>query len=299
MGNVMYIIYFHQLDSVESNNAKGVKDGKNNLPDTELGGVRYSDILSIGVFLLNIRLVQVLAVLSKNFRGTLTIFSQATIDIVYFLIFLYVFILFLAVSKHILKDDPKEGDPPLNLVSTLVGAYQIMFGENPDTSDIVEGNSIKFEFWFYLIHTNTINVICLNILISIVTDNYDNVQSRMNAIDYKQKAAILLQHEQVMYWNREVYDPQYLFLMRYKKDGIDGFSGDEEWQGKMRSLKNSVMMVQEVVTKKVEKQDMKVVKVDRSIGEVTSMINDEVQRVKDKLKMAEEGLEAIFRDIDE
>jgi len=87
--------------------------------------------------------------------------------------------------------------------------------------------------------------------------------------------------------------------MRYKKDGIDGFSGDEEWQGKMRSLKNSVMMVQEVVTKKVEKLDMKVVKVDRSIGEVTSMINDEVQRVKDKLKMAEEGLEAIFRDIDE
>ena len=37
-----------------------------------------------------------------------------------------------------------------------------------------------------------INVVCLNILISIVTDNYDNVQSRMNAIDLKERAVTLL-----------------------------------------------------------------------------------------------------------
>ena len=98
-----------------------------------------------------------------------------------------------------------------------------------------------------------INVVCLNILISIVTDNYDNVQSRMNAIDLKERAVTLLQHEQLMYWNRGRKDElQYLFLMRYKRDGVEGDfggggQGDQEWQGKMRAIKNSVQMVQEVV----------------------------------------------------
>ena len=56
-----------------------------------------------------------------------------------------------------------------------------------------------------------------------------------------------------MYWNRGRKDElQYLFLMRYKRDGVEGDfggggQGDQEWQGKMRAIKNSVQMVQEVV----------------------------------------------------
>ena len=203
------------------------------------------DILSIGVFLLNVRFVQVLGVLSKKFRTTLTIFQLASKDIVTFLIFLYTFILFMAISKHMLKELPTEKDKKLELIPSIVAAYQVMFGENPETAELTAANSNdwKFDFLFYLIHTNVINVICLNILISIVTDNYDNVQSRMNAIDLKEKASILLQHELIMRWNYELFNPQYLFLIRYKKEGIDGFGGDDEWQGKMRALKNSVQMV--------------------------------------------------------
>lgn len=144
-----------------------------------------------------------------------------------------------------LKELPTEKDKKLELIPSIVAAYQVMFGENPETTELTAANSNdwKFDFLFYLIHTNVINVICLNILISIVTDNYDNVQSRMNAIDLKEKASILLQHELIMRWNYELFNPQYLFLIRYKKEGIDGFGGDDEWQGKMRALKNSVQMV--------------------------------------------------------
>lgn len=55
-----------------------------------------------------------------------------------------------------------------------------MFGENTDAGELETHFSKLF---FYLIATNVIVVISLNILISIVTDNYDNVLMRMNAID--------------------------------------------------------------------------------------------------------------------
>ena len=55
-----------------------------------------------------------------------------------------------------------------------------MFGENTDADELEINFSKTF---FYVIATNVIVVISLNILISIVTDNYDNVLMRMNAID--------------------------------------------------------------------------------------------------------------------
>lgn len=179
----------------------------------------------------------------------------------------------------------------------MIATYQVMFGENPETNDLVEQNSFKFAAIFYFIHSNMINVISLNILISIVTDNYDNVQSRMNAIDLKAKAAILLQHESVMIWNRKITDMQYLFLMRYKKDGIEGFSGDEEWQGKMRVLKNSVNMVQEMVGKKITKLNEKVERVDQSVADVATMIKDDFGRVKTKMDAVETDLENMIKEL--
>jgi hypothetical protein len=87
-------------------------------------------------------------------------------------------------------------------------------------------------FFFYLMGTNAIVVISLNILISIVTDNYDNVLMRMNAIDQKHKAGILLENEVNLFWKRNLTYYGYLFILRYMEDqggnGSDG-QANGEW----------------------------------------------------------------------
>ena len=92
--------------------------------------------------------------------------------------FLYFIVFVLAISHFILSDDDKK-----SVVLSGIETYQLMFGENPEADDLQTGKGLKLVS--YVIATNTIVIVCLNILISLVTDNYDNVQSRMNAIDQK------------------------------------------------------------------------------------------------------------------
>lgn len=189
------------------------------------------NILCFSVLLLNIKLCLGLAVFSKKFRGTITIFTSAMFDMVSFLSFLYSVIIFLAISNFVIAP---EGT---HLVPTLINQYLAMFGNNPAMKELIDenDNTVKTRLIFYLIGSNVIVVIALNILISIVTDNYDNVQTRMNAIDQKEKASILLANEYLMIWNRDIKDKQYLFIVRYKGTDLDNL--EDEWQGKMRTLK--------------------------------------------------------------
>lgn len=90
---------------------------------------------------------------------------QASFDIFYFLVFLYSLIIFLAISNFIIADQDSH------LVPTLINQYMQMFGNNPKLTDMInEDNSIKTRLVMYLISSNIIVVICLNILISIVCD---------------------------------------------------------------------------------------------------------------------------------
>lgn len=64
----------------------------------------------------------------------------------------------------------------------------IMFGNNPSKSDL-DGIS-----WALLIgFTFLVNVLNLNLLISIIGDTFSQVQSTQNAMNYKMKANTLLE----------------------------------------------------------------------------------------------------------
>ena len=66
--------------------------------------------------------------------------------------------------------------------------YQQMFGENVEDFSKQKPAVI----FLYVCGTFLINIVCLNILISVVTDNYDMVIQRMEAEDCKFKAKKML-----------------------------------------------------------------------------------------------------------
>ena len=80
-----------------------------------------------------------------------------------------------------------------------------------------------------------------------------------------------------MFWNRESCKPGYLFLMRYKEDqgsgGADGQSSDE-WQGKMRALKNQIYDVQSNLGNRIVNVEDKVKGVEREVKNIRENVTN-------------------------
>ena len=81
---------------------------------------------------------------------------------------------------------------------------------------------------------------CLNILISIVTDNYDNVQQRIQAIDFTRKASMLYDNEVLMKGMRDETQPKYLFQISYADKPPTEEAEEQQLNGKFRQIKMQV-----------------------------------------------------------
>jgi len=68
-----------------------------------------------------------------------------------------------------------------------------MFGENPD------GGEMNMKRWIsYILSTFVINIVGLNLLISVISENYSDVNSRLNAIDCKARLEQILKVEETI-----------------------------------------------------------------------------------------------------
>lgn len=66
--------------------------------------------------------------------------------------------------------------------------YATLFGENPNIE------SMHYLDWIiYLAFTMLLNIVSLNLLISIISNTFDKVQESMNAYHCKTKAELLLE----------------------------------------------------------------------------------------------------------
>lgn len=124
-----------------------------------------ANIYCAGCFLTNIRLIFHLTVFSKSFRVMITIIVNAIFQLKDFLMILYMLVFIISICNYIVSKD-------VRIAPSFAEAYQTMFGENLE--DMPDQNGPQQIL--YIISTNIQVVVCLNILISIVTDNYDNVQ---------------------------------------------------------------------------------------------------------------------------
>lgn len=84
--------------------------------------------------------------------------------------------------QHAYLGDPNV-DPNVPLTDKFLEIsgrnYQQMFGENPEEAMMV------IEWITYIMSTLLINIVGLNLLISVITEVYENVTAKLNAIDFK------------------------------------------------------------------------------------------------------------------
>lgn len=101
------------------------------------------------------------------------------------------------VIKRTGKDYLEKHGDHVGFTYSLREIYEQTFGENPDVEiDLIQ-------FLVYITSTLFLNIVTMNLLISIISDTYDRVTMTQKATDNKQKLDLLLQTERLLKWNRK------------------------------------------------------------------------------------------------
>lgn len=77
-------------------------------------------------------------------------------------------------------------------------------------------------------------IIMLNLLISIMSDTFDRIQQGTVEADRETLTGLILELEQLMFWNRAKSDQKYLFVCRF--DDADLAGSRASWEGKVRAI---------------------------------------------------------------
>ncbi len=136
--------------------------------------------------------------------------------------------LFIAISKDI------------NFPFYLIGIYRLNLG---DVADGFDRNIIEFILLTLALLINPI--IMLNLLISILGDTFDRVQSTKVIADMKELCDMVIELESLLYWRRELGGRQYLQSCNSKE--YEEVSEDQ-WEGKVRELDNKLVSILDKVS---------------------------------------------------
>jgi len=143
-----------------------------------------------------------------------TIITNSVVALVsdFFLPILYLFVFIFTVSIYTLNIGKSNEQFKFN--SLLGREYQQIIGQRP-TNPTIHEESYTVNF-MYLMATTLLNIILLNILISVVADNFAKAQEKISCMDTKKKAKMLLAHERLMIWKRSKGQKKYVFICNYK-----------------------------------------------------------------------------------
>ena len=130
----------------------------------------------------------------------------------------------------------------------MIGMYRMAYGDFAYVDDYG-----GVEWLFFLLSTVLMPLVMMNLLIAIISDTFERVYTSKTASDYKEKTALILEVENLMFWRRNVKSRVFLHVVKYR--GEDETEVDE-WEGRSAALKKEIerMLVdsQKAITKAVE-----------------------------------------------
>lgn len=150
----------------------------------------------------------------------------------------------------------------------------MLHGENPETGDLTPTTWGTY-FWY----TIFLNIICLNLLIAILSNTYDNVQTSLDSTIYKIQAEILLEVARFKFWVKDCQDLVYLHIVNKHGEKLSGDTAQDEWTGRVRVMTDKLdAMKHTQLGIKEEQKDMK--KVLKAMDEKIIAINDKITTMK-------------------
>lgn len=154
--------------------------------------------LIIALITLGLRAITQLRIFT-SFRDLIELIRQTQVDMVPFLVILFLILFLMSTIGILLEDiDVSVIDNLAGHFLHIIGSkYQILFGENPDRAELSNPQWAN-----YILFTVLLNIICFNLLISILSNTYDNVQATIDATDCRTKAEMIHEICMLMSWKR-------------------------------------------------------------------------------------------------
>jgi len=172
----------------------------------------------------------------KASAGLIHMILQTVKDMVGFFLILFVNLMSISVSIHLLVEDSEGSD----WTSTLETCFVMLFGE----INVPEPNQSAFFMWLFITFFMVYVVIILfNLLIAIIGDTYDRVKSNLNRNINYELASFLYEEENLI--NIWIFHPKskpenqkYLFVAAKKTEEDNDDENSDSWEGWMKELQN-------------------------------------------------------------
>lgn len=148
-----------------------------------------------------------------------------------------------------------------SLLDSFYHTYRLNFSD-------FETDNYGSKQWFVFLTATFINpLVLLNLLIAIMGDTYDRVQSGQEVADAKEISEMIIEAEAIMFWKRSTVHKKYLQMCSV----LDGNSGsDSEWTGKIKVLKNEIRKL----GKKLKVTDGKILRIGETFTQSKSAFNN-------------------------
>jgi WD40 repeat protein len=195
----------------------------------------------------------------KTTRYMINLIREVLNDIKSFLLILLYSTLSFSFIFFVTKKD-EEYNHYLNLL------YDISLGGIP-----YDYKEKAFEFIMLTVAVIINPIIMLNLLISIIGDTFDRVQSRRIIADMRELSQIIIEIEQLLFWRRNLGLKNYIQVCntRYSKEEI----GDQ-WEGEIKEIDNRLVTL---INKNSDIYD-KIIKLENDLGGVIFSVNQLLEK---------------------
>jgi hypothetical protein len=185
-------------------------------------------------------------------------------DMKAFLVILLYSTLSFSFLFFVLKSNSGDDDKKQTFIGYLETSYGVNLGEMQNINDV-------YEFVILTIALIINPIVMLNLLISIIGDTFDRVQSEMVIADMKELCEMVIEIENSLYWRRNAGSKQYLQLCTTKqKEEID-----VQWEGKLREIEKRMISLGQTITKIDQKNEMRFDALDTSVKSVLEMLKNQ------------------------
>ena len=149
--------------------------------------------------------IMAVAILNESYRVLIKLIQNSIIDMIPFTVILIAQILLFASLNSVNKMQEKfSGNENYQnqdniFLNSFLDYYMIMFGDLPKRTSLD-----KIQYFLLLSFAFLVNIVNLNLLISIIGDTFEKVQSNQLAMNYKMKANALTEVGGLQKWERHL-----------------------------------------------------------------------------------------------
>ena len=169
----------------------------------------------------------------------------------------------------------------------LYGTFKILFAGYDDTDYNVSQKLFTSLILFLL------NVVLLNLLISIMGDSYDKVQERrvltdsLTRLDMSLEAMVFLR---VVRRGKETEGKGYLIYCEPEEADNEEDSANVEWEGRINVIKKTLKQTDQKVQSLTEKMDQKMGAMEQKIGTMEQEMKASMNTVNQKMGAMEQKI---------